>query len=107
MATRPVLIIGNRNYSSWSLRPWLFLRHFGIEFDSEVVPLDTPEFAARVGVDLPSGRVPMLVDGDLKVWDSLAICEYAREKYAIADAWPRERTARATARSVVAEMHSG
>jgi len=107
MSSRPVLIIGNRTYSSWSLRPWLFLRHFGVDFDTEMVPLDTPQFAARVGVDLPSGRVPMLIDGDLKVWDSLAICEYMRETHKIADAWPRERAARATARSVVAEMHSG
>lgn len=107
MSSRPVLIVGNRTYSSWSLRPWVFLRHSGVDFDTEMVPLDTPEFAARVGGDLPSGKVPLLVDGELKVWDSLAICEYMRETHKIADAWPRERAARATARSIVAEMHSG
>ena len=107
MSNRPLLLIGNQNYSSWSLRPWLFLRHAGVDFDFEMVPLDTPAFAERIGALSPTGKVPLLVDGERVIWDSLAICEYAREHYHIADAWPREPHARAVARSVVAEMHSG
>lgn len=107
MSARPTLIIGNRNYSSWSLRPWLFMRHSGIDFVTEMVPLQTERFAERVGALSPTQKVPLLLDGAIKVWDSLAICEYVREHFKVADAWPREPEARAMARSVVAEMHSG
>ena len=107
MSARPTLIIGNRNYSSWSLRPWLFMQHSGIDFVTEMVPLQTERFVERVGALSPTQKVPLLLDGAIKVWDSLAICEYVREHYKVADAWPREPEARATARSVVAEMHSG
>jgi glutathione S-transferase len=99
------LIIGNKNYSSWSLRAWLFMKHAGAEFDEVVVPLDsadTHEELARYG---PSGRVPVLRHGDLTVWDSLAICEYVAELGG--KGWPQTREARAAARSVSAEMHSG
>lgn len=107
MSTRPVLVIGDKNLSSWSLRPWLVLRHFGVDFEELRLPLDTPEFYARVPQYSPSGRVPVLHHGDLRVWDSLAICEYVNETWLDGAGWPHERAARALARSVSAEMHSG
>ncbi len=103
----PVLVIGDKNLSSWSLRPWLLLRHFGVPFEELRLPLDTPEFEARIGQYSPSRRVPVLHHGDLVVWDSLAICEYANETFLGGRGWPAEARARATARSVSAEMHSG
>ena len=105
--SRPILIIGNKNYSSWSLRPWLLLRQFGVEFDEIRLPLDTPEFFAEVKRYSPTGKVPALWDGDLHLWDSLAICEYANERWLAGAGWPRERSARALARVAAAEMHSG
>ena len=105
MAT--TLVIGNKNYSSWSLRPWLLMRHFGIPFDELKLPLDTPEFHARVGEWSPTGRVPALRDGGLTVWDSLAICEYANERWLGGRAWPQDPARRAVARCAAAEMHSG
>jgi glutathione S-transferase len=101
------LVIGNKNYSSWSLRPWLLLRHFGVAFSEVRLPLDTPEFRARVGQWSPTGRVPVLHDAGLTVWDSLAICEYANERWLGGRAWPADPAARAVARSAAAEMHSG
>ena len=103
----PRLLLGNRNYSSWSLRPWLLLRHAGVAFDEEVLPLDTPEFAARIAAWSGAARVPVLVDGDRVVWDSLAICEYANERWLDGAGWPRDPGLRALARSACAEMHSG
>lgn len=105
--SRPVLIIGNKNYSSWSLRPWLLLRHFGVAFDEVKLALDTPEFFAQVGQYSPTGKVPALQDGDLYLWDSLAICEYANERWLDGRGWPRDLVARALARTAAAEMHSG
>ena len=105
MAT--TLVIGNKNYSSWSLRPWLLLRHFGVAFDEVRLLLDTPEFAAQVARWSPSHRVPVLHDGDVVVWDSLAICEYANERWLDGKGWPADRGLRAVARSAAAEMHSG
>jgi glutathione S-transferase len=99
------LAIGNKNYSSWSLRAWIMLRQLGLEFAERQLPLDTPQFRAEVRSLSPTGRVPVLRDGDLRIWDSLAICEYACEL--AGRGWPRERAARAVARSAVAEMHSG
>lgn len=104
-ATR--LVIGNRNYSSWSLRPWLLLRHFGIGFEVERIALDQPDTAVRIRAHSPSGRVPALLDGGLVVWDSLAICEYANERWLAGAGWPEDPAARAVARSVSAEMHAG
>lgn len=101
------LVIGNKNYSSWSLRPWLLLRHFGVGFEEILLPLDTPEFHERIGALSPSRRVPALHDGGLVVWDSLAICEYANERWLDGRGWPRDLAARALARSAAAEMHSG
>lgn len=105
--SRPLLVIGNKSYSSWSLRPWLLLRHFGIEFDELVLPLDTPEFYARIGDYSPTGRVPALHVGEERIWDSLAICEVANERWLGGRAWPADPGARAAARSAAAEMHSG
>lgn len=101
------LVIGNKNYSSWSLRPWLLLRHFGVGFAEIQLPLDTPEFHERIAALSPSRRVPALHDGGLVVWDSLAICEYANERWLDGRGWPRDLATRALARSAAAEMHSG
>lgn len=107
MSTRPILVIGNKNYSSWSLRPWLLLRHHGVAFDEHRIALDTPAFAAEVAPWSPSGRVPALRHGDIAIWDSLAICEYANETFLAGAGWPAAAAARALARTVSAEMHSG
>ncbi|MDX1595146.1 MAG: glutathione S-transferase family protein [Gammaproteobacteria bacterium] len=102
---KPVLILGNKNYSSWSLRAWLALRKAGIEFDEFRIPLFTPEGERLLAEETPAGLVPVLVDGEITVWDSLAIAEYAAEKEPAL--WPESRAARATARAVAAEMHAG
>jgi glutathione S-transferase len=102
------LVIGNKNYSSWSMRPWLALKAAGIAFDEVQIPLYTGEAdKQRILKFTPSGKVPALVDGDITVWDSLAIIEYAAEKFAEARLWPEDRASRAHARSISAEMHSG
>ena len=103
----PTLVVGNRNYSSWSLRPWLLLRHAGVPFAEDVLALDTPEFAGRIAAYSGAGRVPVLVDGERVVWDSLAICEYANERWLDGAGWPADLDRRALARSAAAEMHSG
>jgi glutathione S-transferase len=107
MDAKPLLVIGNKNYSSWSLRPWLLLRHRGVAFDELKLPLDTPEFERDIGQWSPSRAVPALRHGDITVWDSLAICEYANETFLDDTGWPRDAAARAFARSISAEMHSG
>jgi glutathione S-transferase len=101
------LVIGNKNYSSWSLRPWLAMKQAGLAFDEMRISLRQPGTTARILEYSPSGRVPCLVDGSLTVWDSLAICEYVNEQYAGGSLWPRDVGARARARAVSAEMHSG
>lgn len=105
MAT--TLVIGNKNYSSWSLRPWLLLRHHGVPFTEHRLLLDTPAFHAEVARWSPSHRVPALHDGQTVVWDSLAICEYANERWLDGKGWPADIGLRAVARSAAAEMHSG
>jgi glutathione S-transferase len=105
MSSKYRLIIGNKNYSSWSLRPWLAMRQAGIEFDELCIPLYGPGSKERILQVSPSGRVPALTDGDLTVWDSLAICEYLAERHP--GMWPEDAAARAVARSASAEMHSG
>ncbi len=105
MTTR--LVIGNKNYSSWSLRAWLALRKAGALFEEVRIPLDTPQFEAQVGRYSPTGTVPVLHDQGLVVWDSLAICEYANERFAAGRLWPAGREARAQARAACAEMHAG
>ena len=103
----PTLVIGNKNYSSWSLRPWLLLRHFGVEIEEIRLPLDTPQFADEVRRHSPTGKVPALHDGDVHVWDSLAICEYANERWLGGRGWPQDPAVRAVARAAAAEMHAG
>jgi glutathione S-transferase len=101
------LYVGNKKYSSWSMRPWLALKSTGVPFDQEVIALDMPDTAEQIARFNPAGRVPCLIDGELVVWDSLAICEYLAEKFPDKRLWPQEAAARATARSACAEMHSG
>ena len=101
------LVIGNKNYSSWSLRPWLAMKVAGIAFEETVISLDAPDFKARVTAFSGAGRVPVLIDGDVRVWESLAILEYLAEHSAAAGLWPRQANARARARAVASEMHAG
>jgi len=101
------IVLGNKNYSSWSLRPWLVLKHLGARFEEQVIPLDQPSTAEQIRKFSPSGRVPVLIDGDTVVWDSLSICEYLHERFPERNLWPKDAKARAMARSVSAEMHSG
>lgn len=101
------LFLGNKTYSSWSMRPWLALRHTGAAFDEVVIPLDQDDTAERIRAHSPSGRVPALRHGELVVWESLAICEYVAELFPDAKLWPEERAARAVARAVASEMHAG
>lgn len=99
------LVMGNKNYSSWSVRPWLLMRHFGIPFEERCIGLFTPGYQDEIRRYSPSGRVPSLIDGEDTVWDSLAICEYLAERHP--GLWPDAPLARAVARSVSAEMHAG
>jgi glutathione S-transferase len=99
------LLVGSKNYSSWSLRPWLFLRKAGFEFREQIVYFDDSDYQAQIAALSPSRRVPLLIDGGVKIWDSLAICEYVAEF--TGTGLPGNRVARGLARSVAAEMHSG
>lgn len=101
----PILVIGNKNYSSWSLRPWLLMKVAGIEFKEVRIPLYQEDSRRQILEYSPSGKVPVWVEGDIRVWDSLAICEYVAEQRG--GLWPDDRGARAHARSICAEMHSG
>jgi len=105
------LVIANRNYSSWSLRPWIAMKATGIPFEEVFVPFSSPlgsaEFRARVAPYTPAGRVPVLIDGDTHIWESVAILEYLAEKFPETQLWPVDAKARAEARVVVAEMHAG
>jgi glutathione S-transferase len=102
------LVIGNKNYSSWSMRPWLALRANDIAFDEIFIPLYTGEDDKRRILDFThSGKVPALIDGDVTIWDSLSIIEYVAERFPEARLWPEDRASRAHARSISAEMHSG
>lgn len=104
--SRPLLLIGNKATSSWSMRPWLALKVAGVDFEERLVFFDSPEFKSVVKKTSPTGKVPCLVHGDVLVWESLAICEYVAETWAPA-LWPADRQARAFARSVAHEMHAG
>jgi glutathione S-transferase len=101
------LVIGTKKYSSWSLRPWLALKHAGLPFEEVEIDLRQPDTSAEILRHSPSGKVPVLKNGDLLVWDSLAICEYVAELACARPMWPEHRAARAVARAVSAEMHSG
>ncbi len=102
-----LLYVGNKRYSSWSLRPYLALAHTGAPFRTEVIQLDRPDTRSSILAVNPAGRVPALRHGEVLVHDSLAICEYVAELFPAANLWPADRARRAQARAVVAEMHSG
>jgi glutathione S-transferase len=101
------LVIGNKNYSSWSLRPWLAMKQMGIDFAEILIFLYTPTARPEILKYSPAGKVPILIDGEVRVWDSLAICEYLTEKFPKLPWLPEDSVARAVARSICAEMHSG
>jgi glutathione S-transferase len=101
------LLIGNKNYSSWSLRPWIAMKVAGIPFAEQVISLDAADFKERVRPVSGTGKVPALADGTTLVWESLAILEYLAEKFPQARLWPADPAARAHARSIAAEMHAG
>jgi glutathione S-transferase len=101
------LIIGNKNYSSWSMRPWIAMKVASIPFEETVISLNAPDFNQVVGPVSGTGKVPVLIDGDHRIWESLAILEYLAEKFPNAKLWPSEAYARAYARVVATEMHSG
>jgi glutathione S-transferase len=101
------LIVGNKNYSSWSMRPWIAMKVAGIPFEEMVISLDAADFKARVGAFSGTGKVPVLIDGDVHVWESLAILEYLAEKFPDAGLWPKDVAARAHARAIANEMHGG
>ena len=101
------LIIGNKNYSSWSFRPWIAMKVAGIAFEETVISLDAADFKAHVGSVSGTGKVPVLIDNDVQVWESLAIMEYLAEKFPNAGLWPADTAARAHARVVANEMHAG
>jgi glutathione S-transferase len=107
MQQKLTLVLGSKSRSSWSLRPWLFLRHHEVPFDEILLPLGQADSHARILEHSPSGKVPCLLQGPLKVWESLAICEYAAETLALPLAWPLDPAARALARAMSAEMHAG
>jgi glutathione S-transferase len=103
----PILVIGNKAYSSWSLRPWLLMKQVGIGFEEIRLSLYEDDSKQKILQYSATGKVPVLKDGDLTIWDSLAICEYLAEKYPEKRLWPSATAARACARSISAEMHSG
>lgn len=104
--TGRVLVIGNKNYSSWSLRPWLALKAAGVEFREEMIWLDQEDTAKNIAAHSGAGKVPVLHDGNVTIWESLAICEYVAETWPDSTLWPDDRAARAYARSIAAEMHA-
>jgi len=100
------LVIGNKNYSSWSLRPWILMKQFSIPFSEIVIPLFQDDTEGKILTHSPAGRAPILKDGNVTVWDTIAIAEYLNEKFPDKELWPKNPEARALARSVSAEMHS-
>jgi len=101
------LIIGNKTYSSWSLRAWVLMKHFNIPFEEILVKLDMPETKMEIAKYSPSGKVPALIDGDLNVWESAAIMEYLHDKYPEKNMYPKDLKQRTRARSLSMEMHAG
>jgi glutathione S-transferase len=101
------LIIGNKNYSSWSMRPWIAMKVAGIPFDETVIQLYVEGSSEKIKAHSPAGKVPILIDGEVRVWESLAILEYLAEKFPNAGLWPADPAARAQARAVSTEMHAG
>ncbi len=107
MSSRYTLVIGNKNYSSWSMRPWVWMRHHNIDFATHRIVLRVPATSAEIADYGCGSTVPILIDGDVKVWDSLAILEYLAEQHPELMGWPEKSAARAHARSICAEMHAG
>jgi glutathione S-transferase len=105
--TQLTLVIGNKNYCSWPLRPWLAMKQFGIEFHEVRIPICTPDSEQLIRQYSPTGKRPVLIEDELAIWDSLSICEYLVERFPHFHWWPQDRKARAVARSISAEMHSG
>jgi glutathione S-transferase len=103
----PLLVIGNKLYSSWSMRPWLVMKAFGLPFIEKVIPLYQSDSKTEILMHTPSGKVPALVYDDAVVWESLAIIEYLAERHPDKAIWPRDAKARAHARSAAGEMHAG
>ncbi len=105
------LFVGNKNYSSWSMRNWVLLRQAGIPFEEVVVRFDSfdagSQFKSTMSALTPTGKVPVLLDGELAIWDTLAIAEYVAEQFPEKNLWPQDKAARARARSICAELHSG
>jgi glutathione S-transferase len=101
------LVIGNKNYSSWSFRPWIAMKAAGIPFEDKVISLNDPEFKPTLLRLSPAGKVPVLIDGGIHVWESLAILEHLAERFPAARLWPEAAEARAHARAIAAEMHAG
>jgi glutathione S-transferase len=101
------LVIGNKNYSSWSMRPWLALAHHKIPFEEILIPLYEPGSREKILAHSPAGKVPVLVDGEARVWESLAILEHLAERFPQAALWPKDAAARAHARAISTEMHAG
>ncbi|MGB9368476.1 MAG: glutathione S-transferase family protein [Xanthobacteraceae bacterium] len=105
------LIIGNKNYSSWSFRPWIVMKVLGIPFEEILIPfgspLGNPDFKQRLAAYTPAGLVPVLIDGDVHVWETLAIMEYLAEQFPEKQLWPADKKARAEARAISSEMHAG
>lgn len=101
------LILGNKNYSSWSLRPWIAMRQAGLAFEEEVIPLYEPGSRERILSYSPTGKVPVLLDGDMVIWESLAILHHIAERFPKTELWPQDPKARAHARAISAEMHAG
>jgi len=105
------LVIGNKNYSSWSLRPWIAMKALGIAFEEIVIPfgepIGNPEFKAKLAAYTPAGKVPVLIDGETRVWETLAILEYLAERFPAKQLWPADVQARAAARVLASEMHAG
>jgi len=107
MPKKMQLIIGNKNYSSWSLRPWILLKYFRVPFDEVLIPLYEGDFKAKILKYSPNGKVPALVHGAVHVWESLAICDYIADLYPKKRIWPQKKADRAWARSISTEMHAG
>jgi glutathione S-transferase len=101
------LVIGNKNYSSWSFRPWIAMKAAGIAFEEIVIPLYEPGSKERILQHSPAGKVPVLIDGDIRVWESLAILDYLAETFPGSGLWPADQAARSHARAIAAEMHAG
>jgi len=101
------LVIGNKNYSSWSFRPWIAMKAAGIPFEEKLIPLHMPDTKAAIAKYSPAGKVPILLDGDMTVWESLAILDHLAERFPGKNLWPADPKARAHARSVATEMHGG